>query len=245
MCKVCENEISPHMILENCSKLVEIPVIRGLKSLRCDDCPNLIRIPDIQGLERLDVYDCAALSVIPCIKGLKKLYIWNCPSLSILPSIKGLKVLQCKSLKNLIEIPMIEELKTLICEDLPKIAKIPDIHGLEKLWCWNCPGVKEIPFIEGLEDNIHIYGCRNLIKIPYPETKYVPYYCPWAHHIYNFGYQKNINILKFLQKWLRRMMVRKKLIRLIPRLMPLYYHPLAKGGYFHKKDMSEFLNLLD
>jgi hypothetical protein len=38
--------------------------------------------------------------------------------------------------------------------------------------------------------------------------------------------------------------MRKRLSILIPQLIPLYYHPEAKGGYLHKKEMQEFINSL-
>ena len=44
-----------------------------------------------------------------------------------------------------------------------------------------------------------------------------------------------------LQNWIKRMLQRKKLIKLIPQLIPLYYHPDAKGGYFDKKRLFEFI----
>jgi hypothetical protein len=35
--------------------------------------------------------------------------------------------------------------------------------------------------------------------------------------------------------------LRIKLKRLIPKLVPIYYHPIAKGGYYDKKNMLQFL----
>ncbi len=35
-------------------------------------------------------------------------------------------------------------------------------------------------------------------------------------------------------------MIIKRLFKLIPKLMTIYYHPNCKGGYFHKKEIYDF-----
>jgi hypothetical protein len=65
--------------------------------------------------------------------------------------------------------------------------------------------------------------------------------CKWL--IYgNVEYEQNIIKLIKIQKWVKKMIIRKGLMGLIPQLMPLYYHPCAKGGYFHKKNMFSFIS---
>lgn len=44
-----------------------------------------------------------------------------------------------------------------------------------------------------------------------------------------------------IQCWLKKMMLRKRLIRRTQELIPLYYHPSAKGGYFDKRKLIEFV----
>jgi hypothetical protein len=44
-----------------------------------------------------------------------------------------------------------------------------------------------------------------------------------------------------LQIVCKKKLLGRRLEKLIPELMPIYYHPLAKGGYMHKKEMLKFL----
>jgi hypothetical protein len=43
-----------------------------------------------------------------------------------------------------------------------------------------------------------------------------------------------IQKIKLLQKWFKRVLIGRKLLNLIPKIIPLYYADLAKGGYFRK-----------
>ena len=77
------------------------------------------------------------------------------------------------------------------------------------------------------------------------------YNCPWLN-VRNVKYENNIKNLKILQKYFKKILLSKKLLKLIPRLMPfglllckarpLYYHPESKGGYLHKRDMLKFIS---
>jgi hypothetical protein len=75
-------------------------------------------------------------------------------------------------------------------------------------------------------------------------------YC--VHHLDNFPSAANekkrkdgcyLEVLQ-IQLWLRKMILRKRLIRLTKQLIPLYYQPEAKGGYFDRKNVREFFNTL-
>ncbi len=68
--------------------------------------------------------------------------------------------------------------------------------------------------------------------------------CLWLEEPMNRGYDENIKNLKIIQKWIKKMLLSKRLMRLIRRLMPLYYAPDAKGGYFHKREMLVFFDIL-
>ena len=59
------------------------------------------------------------------------------------------------------------------------------------------------------------------------------------------NFNSNINKLKILQRWIKNILLSKKLKKLIPQLMPLYYHPDAKGGYLDKKHLCEFIEKID
>ncbi len=39
-----------------------------------------------------------------------------------------------------------------------------------------------------------------------------------------------------------KIIISKWLIKLIPKIIPIYYHPQCKGGYFDKKKFSIFLH---
>ena len=84
------------------------------------------------------------------------------------------------------------------------------------------PVLPEIPDIEGLE----ILDCR---------------YCPWLKQ--SPEYQPNhIKKLIRLQNWFKSYLMSKKLTLLLKELLPLYYHPDAKGGWLHKRDMMQFFD---
>ena len=72
--------------------------------------------------------------------------------------------------------------------------------------------------------------------------------CPWIHspveriNLGNRQYYENIIKLIILQRFFKKIIISKRLLRLIPKLMPLYYNPSAKGGYLHKRNMIKFIN---
>jgi len=64
--------------------------------------------------------------------------------------------------------------------------------------------------------------------------------CKWLD-VNNPGFDDNIKQLKQLQTWFRGILLGKRLKKIIMQIIPLYYHPLAKGGYLHKRDMLYFI----
>ena len=62
--------------------------------------------------------------------------------------------------------------------------------------------------------------------------------------IYDYMDEKNQRYLRILliQKWLKKMILRKRLIRLTRALIPLYYHPDRKGGYFDIKNITDYFD---
>lgn len=224
MCVICRNEIDykkTKLDCSNCQELIEIPDIQGLLMLTCIDCPKLKIIPNIEGLQRICCNNCPELIKIPDIRGLQALYFVGCPLLTSIPHINGLRILSCTN--------------------CPKIKVIPNIKGLQVLYCYNCEGLTEISNIEGLYE-LHCVDCRKLIKSP------IVYIINTTGSVWlnesNPKYEENIAKLKMLQKWMKRIIMSKKLNRLIPQLMPLYYHPDLKGGYLHKREMQGFVNSL-
>ena len=67
--------------------------------------------------------------------------------------------------------------------------------------------------------------------------------CQWLtyHNIENSEeYNDKIKKLTYLQNWFKKLILSKRLIKIIPGIMPIYYHPDSKGGYLHKRDMLNF-----
>ncbi len=67
--------------------------------------------------------------------------------------------------------------------------------------------------------------------------------CKWLYNE-NLGdvlsrceYKNNVKKVIKIQKWMKKIIISKRLITLIPFLIPLYYDPECKGGYIHKKKM--------
>ena len=65
--------------------------------------------------------------------------------------------------------------------------------------------------------------------------------CTWVNEN-NYNYINNIDKLIILQRWFKKIIFSKRLTKIIPLLMPLYYHPSSKGGYLHKKQLLEFVD---
>src|SRR5204863_507877 len=150
---------------------------------------------------------------------LQTLYCSSCPLLTTIPQIEGLQTLYCPNCPLLTTIPQIEGLQTLDCFDCPLLTKIPQIEGLQTLDCSNCLLLTTIPQIEGLQ-TLHCNGCKWLKTDP--------------------GYIESIKKLKRLQGWFRRIILSYQLKRLTLQLIPLYYHPDAKGGYFDKLKILQY-----
>ncbi len=208
----------------------------------CRICKNTI----INKKEILDCSGCNTLTKIPNIPGLKELYCCNCPMLIEIFPIKSLEVLNCSRCTSLTTIPYIDRLRVLLCLNCPVITKIVCGHGLEQINCFNCTTLTHI-----LDDNksqlkqLVCTLCRNLLQIPPKKYRYLSATkCAWLSHPSNLEYDENIGKLKILQRWIKKVVIGKRIKRLIPSLMPLYYHPEAKGGYFHKKRILEFIDSL-
>ncbi len=176
-----------------------------------------------------------------------------------IPIIKGLLVLNCSNCPLLTNIPLIEKLQKLYCEYCPLLTNILSYTTLQELNCSSCPLLKNIPLIESLKI-LYCFNCPMLTKIAIikdekvltsgrifqektSKSKLRELYCTkckWLN-INNIEYDNNIKNLIKLQMWLKKILMSKRLICLIPKLMPIYYHPEAKGGYLHKKNMLKFV----
>ncbi len=247
-----------------CLKLTDIPMISGLRELKCSDCRIITHIPPIPGLQKLNCSSCPNLTDIATIPGLQDINCFNCPSLREIPIINELKNLECSHCVSITHIPRLDNLKKLTCSHCYLVKSIPMINGLKELRCSNCPLLTTIPLLQSLEE-LKCYECKSLtniqkidgllyfdchrcpllISVPIPKNKYsweVCYSgCKWLN-IENREFEEQIILLERIQKWFKRISLRKRLVGMIPQILQLYYHPEAKGGYFHKKNMMTFIN---
>ncbi len=116
-------------------------------------------------------------------------------------------------------------MKKLDCSENPSLINIPRIKGIREVLCWNCPLLLNIT----LDEELECLDCNKCTWVKCAGSE-------WLNNR-NIEYDDNIKILIILQKWFKQVLTSKRLIKLIPLLMPLYYHPQAKGGYLHKKNM--------
>lgn len=212
----------------------------------CILCKN----PNIKNIETLDCRDCTNLTKIPYIEGLKELWCGGCTNLIEIPDIKGLEILYCYGCTNLKKIPIISG-KELWCQDCTSLTEIPVIEGLKYLYCFGCTNLTKIPIIEGLKE-LHCSDCTSLTSLWISQIKNTIEEkileievldcrgCPWIKQ--NYYYNNNIKSLKILQRWFKRTLFIKRILLILKETMPIYFHPDMKGGYFHKKDMLEFLD---
>ncbi len=243
----------------NCQLLTKIPFIIGLQLLQCYYCPLLKKIPLIVGLQSIHCSYCPLLECFSVskqkkskidgvtlwvsfeiikIKGLQYIFLDHCASLTNIPLIEGLKILHCYNCRSLTNITLINGLQELHCGNCPMLSNIPLIKGLQQLSCDNCPLVKNIPLIEELQ-RLKCTNCPLLTNVPTPINN-IPllycYNCKWLKEN-NYEYDNNIKKIKIIQRFIKKNILGKRLIRLIPKIIPIYYHPEYKGGYMHKKQM--------
>ena len=58
-------------------------------------------------------------------------------------------------------------------------------------------------------------------------------------------YKLFLNKVIKAQRIVKNFVIRRRLAQITPELFELYYHPTRKGGYFCKKDMMEFVKVLE
>ena len=144
-------------------------------------------------------------------------------------------IMQCSDCPNLETIVESDKITELHIERCPKIKKIPQLKNLKSLDCHQCPSLTTIPLIKGLVDATFV-DCRSLISIPQNSKvhshgiKSLRYLrvidCHWS------SIQKSESVMSdqiqkliTLQQWFRKQILGRRLTRLIPWIMPLYYHP--------------------
>src|SRR5437773_2058455 len=129
---------------------------------------------------------------------------------------------------------------TLDCSKCPFLTLIPIIPGLHELYCSECPMLTEISIIPGLK-KLECCWCPLLTEIPKIDglKSLICYYCKWLR-VENENFDDQLKKVIVLQRWFKKVLLSKNMVKLIPQLMPLYYHPESKGGYLHKRNMLRF-----
>ena len=188
----------------------------NIKTLDCSRCPKIVNLPNLEGLKRLDCWDCPIVNLPTSLEGLKYLNCTGCPKLVNLPtSLEGLEELYC-SYCPIVNLPNLEGLKILDCSFCCKLVNLPNLKGLKELYCWDCPKlVVNLPNLEGLK-KLDCSGCH------------------WLE-------EENRDKVKKAQEIVRNKITSRKLISIRNQLVPIYYHPEMKGGYFAKKDLENFV----
>ena len=128
-------------------------------------------------------------------------------------------------------------MKKLNCNGCTKLKSIPYIPSLERLHCGGCTSLKNIPDIPGLKFLVCAF-CRMIIHRP-KAAMFDFTGCVWINHRHNFWYKDNISKLIVLQKWFRKCLSSKKLIRIIPILTEIFYSPYSRGALLASKSFEK------
>lgn len=238
-----------------------LPNITGLKKLCVERCYDKLIIPNIDNLETLILISCrdVFMSYISCLKHLslydcdniKHIYyfnelislnILNCPRIKRIPLLPKLETLELNSCQAISNIPDMSYMKSLTCINCHHISNITGLISLENLEIHNCKLIKRISNFKNIE-SIYVSSLHMLTELPdvcIDHLKIID--CKWIRG--DSEYENNINRLIKLQKWFKKCIFIKRFINIIPKLIPLFYHPDAHGGYIHKRDMLHCLKYI-
>ncbi len=247
--------------------LISIPKIIGLESLNCNGCTSLTQVPSINSLWRINLNGCISLTEIPILSKLEHLNCSQCPGLKVLQGFDKLRTLDCSECTGLTRICDLNNLENLNCSKCSRLFVISDTKKLQVLNCSHCPRLKNI---DGTKTNIlrglycsecprltkielcadklimiNCMGSRSLIQIPHNNRltfQLVIKGCPWINISANNSYHSNIKKLTRIQHWVKNMLALKRLKIFTPMIIQAYYDPQCKGGYFHKKEIQEFVD---
>ena len=152
---------------------------------------------------------------------LTTLIIENCPLITNITLLPNLTTLYCIKLPLLTNIPLLPKLTRLYYDDCPLLTNIPLLPNLTHLYCDKLPLITNLPILP----SVTIIECSN---------------CPWLPIDMDNTYDDNIQNLIILQRWFKKSLLAKGLIRRSIQIAPYWYDPNAHGGFFHKKHMLEY-----
>ena len=140
--------------------------------------------------------------------------------------------------KNLVVLENVYNLKHICCDFCKNLEKLPNVRGIKKIYCYECFKIKVIP---NRNNSLVILDCRycssltHIINCENIRNKLIEN-CIWI--IKN---KMNINKLKYLQRIFRKHLLIRKILKISRCLIPIWWDPECKGGFFHKKSMLDFL----
>ncbi len=205
----------------SCSSLYKISIINlnHLKSFTVDNCDQLIDI-------EIDISDTMELFWCYNCKSLKEI------NLNIKNDNKNKQfTINCQNCPSLLRIKTIN-IKNIITPINPIEILSRDLHDTFCTWKFlliNCPSLTSIPSFTKCISNVNIYQITTISR------------CKWLEKDNSRNFISNIKNLIILQKWFKRILLSIRLIKMIQNIIPIYYYPDYKGGYFHKKMMIEFI----
>lgn len=155
----------------------------------------ICRGENISNYTHLKVSGCRKLKGIPELPvGLTGLECEMCPNLVSLPELPNtLTSLYCGWCKKLTSLPVLPVSLTLLCCSNTGLTRLPELPAsLERLVCGGCTSLVEVP---ELPVNLNFY-CRGCIWLPQDET-----------------YDSNVQKLKKIQKTLKMLCFRRRLVK--------------------------------
>jgi hypothetical protein len=211
----------------------------------CIICRNEITFDS--EIDEMDISWCNDVQSIPMMKGLKKLWCQGCPKMEHIPDIPGLKDIRCYK-SGIIVVQGFKELEFIDCCDCLDLIHISDNPCLKTIFCVRCPELLSIANVPETEF-VSCSDCQKLSTVPdraieYMESNHPSFLreCKWLKSTQNANYHENIQKVIVLQRWFRNVSMSKRLSKIIKMIIPIYYHPDAKGGYFDKKRLTDFFN---
>ena len=127
MCQVCLNQdevdIHNELSIRHCSRLKEVPNIKGLHHLILSNCDRVQKLPELELLEELRIFHCNGIEEIPNLKGLQELRLEHCENLRKIPPIEGLIRLDIKSCRHFHDIDSISYYDNIKFNSINKIKR--------------------------------------------------------------------------------------------------------------------------
>ena len=197
----------------NCTSFTSIPVLPKLQYLSCGNCTSLTSIPVLPKLQYLSCRGCTALTSIPILPELEELYCERCTSLTRIHVFPKLSILNCWGCTAITAVHAMPKLKELDCKFCRSLTSITELPQLEYLYCENCTALTSIPSNVSTFLVFFFNGCK------------------WLNIKGNRDFENNMRSLRSCQAIFKRKLTARKLEKLLPELIAIYYAPGCKGEH--------------